>query len=72
MDISTGLLAGVRGRAARRLEKKFLDHMRTLLAGASVLHADETTGRAAGSLAYVHVACTEYLTPDARRWPYQG
>jgi transposase len=27
-----------------------------------VLHADETTGRAAGALAYVHVACTEYLT----------
>jgi transposase len=62
IDVSTGFLAGVRGRAARRLEKKFLDHMRTLLAGASVLHADETTGRAAGSLAYVHVACTEYLT----------
>ena len=34
----------------------------TLLAGAPVLHADETPGRAAGSLAYVHVACTEYLT----------
>jgi transposase len=26
------------------------------------LHADETTGRAAGTLSYVHVACTEYLT----------
>ena len=62
IDVSTGFLAGVRGRAARRLEKKFLAHMQTLLAGAPVLHADETTGRAAGSLAYVHVACTEYLT----------
>jgi transposase len=62
VDVSTGLLAGVRGRAARRLEKTFLGHMRTLLAGAPVLHADETPGRAAGSLAYVHVACTEYLT----------
>lgn len=62
MDVSAGLLAGVRGRAARRLEKKFLAHMQTLLADAPVLHADETTGRAAGSLAYVHVACTEYLT----------
>jgi transposase len=62
IDVSTGLLAGVRGRAARRLEKKFLSHMRTLLAGAPVLHADETPGRAAGSLSYVHVACTEYLT----------
>jgi hypothetical protein len=27
-----------------------------------VLRADETTGRAAGALSYVHVACTEYLT----------
>ncbi|MGB3439118.1 MAG: IS66 family transposase [Actinophytocola sp.] len=62
IDVSTGFLAGVRGRAARRLEKKFLVHMQTLLAGAPVLHADETTGRAAGSLRYVHVACTEYLT----------
>jgi transposase len=62
IDVSTGFLAGVRGRVARRLEKKFLSHMQTLLAGAPVLHADETPGRAAGSLSYVHVACTEYLT----------
>jgi transposase len=60
--VSTGLLAGIRGRAARRLERKFLGHLRELLAGAPVLHADETPGRAAGSLAWVHVACTEYLT----------
>jgi transposase len=62
MDISTGLLAGVRGRAARKLEKRFVAHLRVLLATAPVLHADETTGRAAGGLSYVHVACTEYLT----------
>src|SRR6266498_509380 len=62
IDVSTGFLAGVRGRAARRLEKKFLSHLQTLLAGAPVLHVDETPGRAAGSLSYVHVACTEYLT----------
>ena len=62
IDVSTGFLAGIRGRAARRLEKKFLAHMRTLLATAPVLHADETPGRAAGALAYVHVACTDYLT----------
>jgi hypothetical protein len=62
IDVSTGLLAGVRGRAARTLEKTFLPHVRALLAGASVLHVDETTGRAAGALTYVHVACTEYLT----------
>ena len=62
IDVSTGFLAGIRGRAARRLEKKFLSHMRALLVSAPVLHADETPGRAAGALAYVHVACTEYLT----------
>jgi transposase len=62
MDVSTGLLAGVRGRAARTLEKTFLPHVRVLLAGAPVVHAEETTGRAAGKLSYVPVACTEYLT----------
>jgi len=62
IDVSTGFLAGIRGRAARRLERKFLDHMQTLLVSAPVLHADETTGRAAAALSYVHVACTEYLT----------
>jgi hypothetical protein len=35
IDVSTGFLAGVRGRAARRLEKKFLAHMQTLLVGAA-------------------------------------
>lgn len=62
IDVSTGFLAGVRGRAARRLEHKFLPHLRELLASAPVLHSDETTGRAAATLSYVHVACTEYLT----------
>jgi transposase len=61
-DVSTGFLAGVRGRAARRLEKLFLPHLREPLGTAPVPHADETPGRAAGALAYVHVACTEYLT----------
>jgi len=32
------------------------------LVTAPVLHADEATGRAAGALSYVHVACTECLT----------
>lgn len=62
IDVSTGFLAGIRGRAARRLEQKFLGHLRVLLTSAPVLHVDETPGRAAGALAYVHVACTEYLT----------
>jgi transposase len=62
MRVSTGFTARVRRRAARKLTERFLPHLRTLLASAPVLHADETTGRAAGALAYVHVACTEYLT----------
>jgi len=62
IDVSTGLLAGIRGRAARRLERGFVPHLQTLLASAPLLHADETPGRAAGGLSYVHVACTEYLT----------
>jgi transposase len=61
IDVSTGFLAGVRGRAARGLEHKFLPHLRELLASSPVLHADETTGRGRRSPAYVDVACTEYL-----------
>jgi transposase len=55
-------MGGVRGRAAELLEEQFLPHLQALLPTAGVLHADETTGRAGGALAYVHVACTEYLT----------
>ncbi len=62
IDVSTGFLAGIRGRAARRLEKTFLGHMQKLLPGAPRLPADEPPGRAGGALSYVHVACTEYLT----------
>jgi transposase len=62
IDVSTGLLAGIRGRAARRLERGFVPHVQALLAGAPLLHADETPARAAGALSYVHVACTDYLT----------
>jgi transposase len=60
--VSTGFTGGVRGRAATLREAGFLPPMQALLPTAEVLHADETTGRAAGALAYVHVACTEYLT----------
>ena len=60
--VSTGFVAGVRGRAAAKLQTQFRARLQQLLIGAPVLHADETTGRAAGALAYVHVACTEYLT----------
>ena len=67
IDVSTGFLAGIRGRAARRLEKQFLPHLRGLLAGAPVRRCAGATrrrdpGRASGTLSYVHVACTEYLT----------
>jgi transposase len=60
--VSTGFLAGIRRRAAARLEGTFLPRVRELLRTAGVLHVDETPGRAAGGLAYVHVACTEFLT----------
>src|SRR5450755_3075809 len=62
LHLATGFTARARRRAAKKLTRTFLPHMKDLLATAPVLHADETTGRAAGALAYVHVACTEYLT----------
>ena len=60
-NVSAGFMAGVRGKAAARLEP-FMAHVRALLRQAGVLYADETPARAAGSLEYIHVACTEYLT----------
>ena len=62
LHLATGFTARARRRAAKKLIATFLPHMKDLLATAPILHADETTGRAAGALAYVHVACTEYLT----------
>lgn len=62
IGLSVGFTARARHRAATRLLALLLPHMKTLLAAAPVLHADETTGRADGALAYVHVACTQYLT----------
>jgi transposase len=59
--VSTGWMAGVRGKAAARLEP-FMDHVRMLLRQAGVLHVDETPAHAGGRLEYVHVACTKYLT----------
>ena len=58
---SVGFVAGVRGRAAGLLGP-FMERVRWLLGQAGVLHVDETPGRAAGGLVYVHVACTEFLT----------
>jgi transposase len=62
LHLATGFTARARRRAAKKLIATFLPHMKDLLATAPILHADETTGRAAGALTYVHVACTEYLT----------
>jgi transposase len=61
LRVSAGWMAGVRHKAAARLEP-FMDHVRGLLRQAGVLYADETPARAAGHLEYVHVACTGYLT----------
>ena len=62
VKVSTGFLAGIRRRAAGRLEDTFLPRVRDLLHTAGVPPVDETPGRAGGSLSYVHVACTEFLT----------
>jgi transposase len=59
--VSTGWMASVRGRAAAALAP-FMTHVQALLRAAPALNADETPARAAKSLAYVHVACTRYLT----------
>jgi transposase len=61
--VSTGWMAGVRGRAAGLIEASgFMDRVRELLRAAPAVHADETPARAAGGARYVHVACTAYLT----------
>ncbi|MGH4015765.1 MAG: IS66 family transposase [Pseudonocardiaceae bacterium] len=60
--VSVGFMAGVRGRAARVLEATLVPPVRELLRQAGVLHVDETPGRAAGGLQYVHVAASEFLT----------
>lgn len=62
MSVSTGWLATQRARAARVIDAQFLPHVRALLRTVGVLHVDETPGRVAGTLSYVHVACTEFCT----------
>jgi len=62
IQVSVGFVAGVRGRAARLLERAFLPRVRELLRTVGVLHADETPARAHGGLEYVHIAATEWLT----------
>jgi transposase len=61
--VSTGWMAGIRGKAAALVEDSgFLDRVRELLKTAPAVHADETPARAAAGTRYVHLACTRYLT----------
>jgi len=61
--VSTGWMAGLRGRAAVLVESSgFLDRVRELLKAAPAVHADETPVRVAGGTRYLHLACTRYLS----------
>jgi transposase len=61
--VSTGWMAGIRGKAAALVEASgFMDRARELLKTAPAVHADETPARAAGGTRYLHLACTRYLT----------
>ncbi len=61
--VSTGWMAGIRGKAAVLVEGSgFMDRVRELLKTAPAVHADETPARTAGGTRYVHLACTRYLT----------
>lgn len=63
ISVSTGFAASLRARAAALIaDGGFITAVRALLQSAAVVHADETFARAAGSTAYVHVACTDHLT----------
>ena len=61
VTVSAGFMAGMRSKAAARLEP-FMEQARGLLRAAGVIYADETPARVAGALEYVHVACTQHLT----------
>jgi transposase len=62
ITVSTGWVAGLRGKAAALVEASgFAERVRDLLKQAPAVHADETPARAGGGLRYVHLACTPYL-----------
>ena len=61
--VSTGWMAGIRGRAAALVEASgFTGRVRELLKTAPAVHADETPARVAGGTRYLLLACTRYLT----------
>ncbi len=61
--VSTGWMAGIRGKAASLVESSgFMDRVRELLKAAPAVHADETPVRVAGGTRYLHLACTRYLS----------
>ncbi|MGE5289436.1 MAG: IS66 family transposase [Micromonosporaceae bacterium] len=61
--VSTGWMAGIRGKAAALVAGSgFMQRVQELLKAAPAVHADETPARAAGGMRYVHLACTSYLT----------
>jgi len=61
--VSTGWMAGIRGKAAALVEASgFMDRVRELLRSAPAVHADETPVRVAGGTRYLHLACTRYLS----------
>ncbi|MGH3231365.1 MAG: IS66 family transposase [Streptosporangiaceae bacterium] len=63
ITVSTGWMAGIRGKAAALIQASgFIERMRELLKNAPAVHVDETPARAAGGMRYVHLACTQYLT----------
>jgi len=63
LTVSSGWMAGIRGKAAALVQASgFADAVRDLLRAAPAVYADETPARAAGALRYVHLACTQYLT----------
>ena len=61
--VSTGWMAGIRGKAAALVEASgFTGRVRELLKTAPAVPADETPARTAGGTRCLHLACTRYLT----------